>query len=192
MNRSTALLTVLLAFAIFAIPTSAAPPEPYVMPVKVVNQDPVKVRDVSVEVCEKKIILRQKNQQLHSGINHIDLFKGREFVNKYLVIETASVIVDIPATSRVTLCALGTSLEDEGWELLFALPIIKLNYDNRPRQRCTFEGTRMVRVVVVFEPNDRRDINLKIELEDDETSYNEAEVEVCVSGYIVDSACPTP
>lgn len=191
MNRSTALLTVLLAFAIFAIPTSAAPPNPYPIPVEVVNQEsePVVVRHVNNEACERKMIHSRVYERLVPGINLIEICNKFDPDSYHIVTVMASVNLVVNAADRIVQCLIGY-INQGTFEMLFALPAVAMNRAQAPTDEMSWTGTLMVNarwppdmhgchLMVVFEPNSP-----------DPT--RQAMVECTLSGYYVDSACPNP
>lgn len=196
MNRSTALLTVLLAFAIFAIPTSAAPPTQYVMQVEVVNppRNPVKVCDVSDEVCKKRLFVKRIKETLHSGINCFEIYNGRDLINKTLVFETFSVHAHTYDAGRITQCAIGTNHSNAEYAdsaFLVALPIHPMNQISASDEKVVWAGTSHLRLVWPY--TDEHNFHVYIGLEPPAFINNHpAVVEITVSGYVVDSACPNP
>ena len=142
MKRSSALLTVLLAFAICAKPTHAEPPQPPELQVRVVNTqtDPVIGCMTIPGSCNSEIALIQKRAKIQqNSINYIEIMSSLELQDRILQIKTVSISTTIDADSVVTECSLVTRTE-KGEKFLFAIPISQISRDTAPNDK-TLSGT---------------------------------------------------
>ena len=194
MIRSTALLTVLLAFAIFAIPTSAAPPNPYALPVLVVNQasDPVKVRDVSADECKREMFFNRIKVPMLAGANYFEILNDLRCNDHTLVIETISVKACCLAADRIVQCSVGTKPLGNDYKMAIAIPVVAMNRAPTPEAEMVWMDTTVINVVWPF--TDEHDVTVLEVVFEPDASFNHstAHVECTVFGYLVDSACPTP